>query len=78
MIIPEISQIGGRGANAGRWASAARSSRRPATVSAPAPAEPADVNGDIYADDARDADHISDAPPPGMTLAGVQAAYESS
>jgi hypothetical protein len=74
MLIHEVSQIGERTPNAGRWVAAARASRRSTPPSAQAPAELADVNAGP--DDA--ADDISDwGPRQDMTLAGVQAAYES-
>jgi hypothetical protein len=74
MLIPEVSQIGERTPNAGRWVAAARASRRSTTPPAQAPAELAEVNAgaDVGEDD------ISDwGPRQDMTLAGVQAAYES-
>ena len=72
MLIPEISQVGGR--TSGRREPSANPRRALTAVAPRASVEPAGVEAgeDIEADDLAAA-----APQQGMTLAGAQAAYAS-
>ena len=74
MLIPEISQVGGRTSDSGRREPAAKPRRPSPEAAAPAEIEPAELEAsdDIAADD------WTAAPQPGMTLAGAQAAYASN
>ncbi len=74
MLIPEISQVGGRTSDSGRREPAANPRRAPAVAATPTQVEPPafDAGEDLEADELAAA-----TPQPGMTLAGALAAYAS-
>jgi len=66
MLIPGLSEIGERSANASRWVAAARASRLSAADRAPAP---------LRIKTGNNADEASWTPQPRLTLAASQPAY---